>query len=721
MRIRTAFVESFGRMRDRRFDFSVGLNVVYGPNESGKTTLMEFIRSTISPPSKRSLYPSREKADRGTLVVEEDGVEHRAVLKGRAVSGYVPGSEGLDPNLYRSVFAMNQGDLDNDKVLTGGEIKTRFLTVPGGAGMAEAIGSIEDSLSSVLGKTAASPSEYNAIADEISNVDSRISELKSNAEMYAQITRELEEKRAALRELQGRSGNKARDRDLFKLYEANRANYDSLADLNGQLQALGSFTPAGAPQSAEDAGLEADLRSKESARQAAEAKMAEERSDLRGADARRVKAHQAEIQALPGREQALRESEPKLRRMTDEISTLRSRPVPAPNKRGIPIPGIVLAVVGIAIMAVGALITSIPAIAAGAIVIIAGAAWSYKGRGGAQSRADASADEQRIAQLEREVSEIRDRSKALDEDVARIMADVGMKGAGTSADIQFLQSALVSAVSLGRTEMDVMRAKQSEEEARNAVMAFLMPYGGKDGFDRSLSSTAKATDLQTRIRAVSDTIRQAGLDPSNPVCPVAEVTDDSGEMQSLSRDIGVLENQQRSILDTAELDTLMDRRAELKAREREILRRGAVLILARHIAQTACDDIYSTVQPGVVTTADRYLGLMTGGRYGLEIDPETGGLEARSGVESKTESQWSTGLRAQVLLSVKLAVARELGDGRMPVILDDVLLPFDSERKAGALRALADVSGEMQVLLFTCDSETRSLSESMDGVNVITM
>ena len=56
----------------------------------------------------------------------------------------------------------------------------------------------------------------------------------------------------------------------------------------------------------------------------------------------------------------------------------------------------------------------------------------------------------------------------------------------------------------------------------------------------------------------------------------------------------------------------------------------------------------------------------------------------------------------------------------MPVILDDVLLPFDSERKEGAIRALAGIADEMQVLLFTCDEETRRLSVET-GVRTVPM
>ena len=111
---------------------------------------------------------------------------------------------------------------------------------------------------------------------------------------------------------------------------------------------------------------------------------------------------------------------------------------------------------------------------------------------------------------------------------------------------------------------------------------------------------------------------------------------------------------------------------------------------------------------------------MTGGRYRIDLDPrrkENLAVIDRDG--TKGPKQWSTGLRSQVLLSLKLAVAKELGGGKVPMILDDVLLTFDTSRKEGAVRALAEVSSEMQIILFTCDDQTRDFASAVPGVTVV--
>ncbi|MBQ7900525.1 MAG: AAA family ATPase, partial [Clostridia bacterium] len=44
MRINKLSVASFGKLRNSRYELGSGLNVIYGPNESGKSTMLSFMR-----------------------------------------------------------------------------------------------------------------------------------------------------------------------------------------------------------------------------------------------------------------------------------------------------------------------------------------------------------------------------------------------------------------------------------------------------------------------------------------------------------------------------------------------------------------------------------------------------------------------------------------------------------------------------------------------------
>ncbi len=151
----------------------------------------------------------------------------------------------------------------------------------------------------------------------------------------------------------------------------------------------------------------------------------------------------------------------------------------------------------------------------------------------------------------------------------------------------------------------------------------------------------------------------------------------------------------------------------------DILRDALVKYMAYVICEEACNNITAAFEPTVVKTADRYLAMMTNGEYRMDLNPLNDDIFITNGKTKKKYSQWSTGLRAQVMLSLKLALAKELSEGQLPVIMDDILLPFDTKRKKGACEALAEVSKEMQLLMFTCDDQTKEFSDKTKNTTVL--
>ncbi|MGZ4111540.1 MAG: AAA family ATPase, partial [Tumebacillaceae bacterium] len=89
MRLLRAKIDGFGRYSDRFFTFADGLNVVYGKNEAGKSTLQQFLLAMLygmkKPGRKRSIYLEEEAKYRpwqsgaygGVLWLEVEGVEYR--------------------------------------------------------------------------------------------------------------------------------------------------------------------------------------------------------------------------------------------------------------------------------------------------------------------------------------------------------------------------------------------------------------------------------------------------------------------------------------------------------------------------------------------------------------------------------------------------------------------------------------------------------------------
>ncbi|MGN0098289.1 MAG: ATP-binding protein, partial [Candidatus Methanomethylophilaceae archaeon] len=285
MRIISVNIASYGKIRDRKIPISPGLTVVHGPNESGKTTVMEFIRNTLVPTNKRDVYPERAKTDSGSITYEEDGTEGTIILMQRARGGDVPDSiSRLEPDLFRSVFAMGQRELDDDRLVTSGEMASRFLSVPGGDGMPSAMDYISERVDSKVGKTGRSPSELNSLDGRISAVDSDIARLRSSAESYGTLAERRDSLKRDLEEAGRDAEASRRDSEVAALYESQRENYRRLSSARNELNALGDFRRVSRSDSDRAVALEADVRNARSNLDADRAEVDRLKGAMRGAD-----------------------------------------------------------------------------------------------------------------------------------------------------------------------------------------------------------------------------------------------------------------------------------------------------------------------------------------------------------------------------------------------------------------------------------------------------
>lgn len=717
MRIRRVVIESFGALRDRSYELSDGLNVLYGPNESGKTSTMEFIRSVLVPSTKKKLYPERRKSDSGTLLYEQDGGERTARLAYRTVSGDIPrmptGTD--DQSLFRSVFAMTPSDLDDEKVVTEGGVRSRFLTVPGGDSMPEASEAAEELWTSKLGKKSNSRSEVIGLTDMISVLDGSIAEARRVTDEYGDLDARRAELEARIVGLRASSSEASESKRIHDLYISNRPNYERLVQLEGQLGELGDFVRVTLDDRVTHASLKAAAEEKRRRVEELETRRAQESEGLMGADRRKVSQRSQQIETLPGKLERYRDDAEELRlaeARRKEAPQAPMAPEPAARRpRGVLLAGVFIAVIG---LFAAALVTPY-AIA----VTVVGAVVSAIGL---MSPGKAAVPQPPAPQPDEDVRELRGRVSAFETEVSDIMSDLGLQSCGVETDVPLLTGVRDAAAAVSKTDTDLMRAKMDSGSAGNALLRFTQRFAGEEGFEACSRSTVVAERIESDIATLRDAISKAGLDPDRPECPVDYSGDPAaGEIEEASRALGEIEERMKGILDTEDVERMMDERAQLQADLDDALDEGVVGLLAAAIADRACEDIYSQVQPGVIATADRYLSMMTGGLYRIDTDPRDEGLSVRCGDEVKGIGAWSSGLRAQVLLAVKLAVAREMGGGEVPVILDDVLQPFDSGRKEGACRALAELGSEMQVLLFTCDAETVRICSGIPGVGMVPM
>lgn len=155
----------------------------------------------------------------------------------------------------------------------------------------------------------------------------------------------------------------------------------------------------------------------------------------------------------------------------------------------------------------------------------------------------------------------------------------------------------------------------------------------------------------------------------------------------------------------------------LAERLQETAEQYAVLRTAARLVGATQERYERERQPDVVRRAQEVFRTITGERYiGLTVPIAGGAVEVFDAhSEAKTADELSRGTAEQMYLALRLGLIGQLDDvGRgLPVLMDDVLVNFDPERRRGAAEAIAELAQHRQVVLFTCHPETAELLVSV--------
>ena len=160
----------------------------------------------------------------------------------------------------------------------------------------------------------------------------------------------------------------------------------------------------------------------------------------------------------------------------------------------------------------------------------------------------------------------------------------------------------------------------------------------------------------------------------------------------------------------------------LNERLAEAIQRWQVLVVTHRLLDRIRELYQRERQPATLQEASRYFSAMTSGRYvrvWTPLSDDTLLVDDSSG-HTLPIDVLSRGTREQLFLSLRLALAADYAvrGESFPLVLDDLLVNFDSDRA----RATAEVLKEFaatghQVLLFTCHEHIKRLFQSL-GVRV---
>jgi uncharacterized protein YhaN len=286
--------------------------------------------------------------------------------------------------------------------------------------------------------------------------------------------------------------------------------------------------------------------------------------------------------------------------------------------------------------------------------------------------------EERIDNAKRELDEARTRLQILVE-------EAGCETAGELADIES------RAAAAGRLKSEISRTE-----------AALSGYRGSATIEE-LEAEAEEVDpdaLPAQISTVEDDIQRLNAKRDELL------REEEGERKELERFGG----EDGAARKEARLQ-------ELAATVEELAERYAVRTLAAEILSREIERYRDANQGPIVKAAGKLFSRLTSSRFdGLTTDYDADDnptLTARRNSTRLHLDQLSDGTLDQLFLALRLAFVRRRAEGGepLPLILDDVLVNFDDERAAAALRTFAEVSKDVQVIFFTHHAHLLDLAE----------
>ncbi len=267
MRLTGIHVDGYGSLANLDLEgLAPTLSVVYGLNEAGKSTLLDFIRAVLFGfPNRRSRQnqraPLRGGRHGGTLrLLDEDGrpwvIERHSDLRDPVLTGPDGrfGGEvelralvgGANAGLFRSIFAFGLDELTSLDTLDDDDVRDLVFTagvLGAGRSATRAMRELEDRQAGIV-RQRSPDARANQLRRKLDEVDSLLRETRSAAEGYVsaqaeyrRLCTQTEAARRHLEELRNRGGELDRLRTCWPMWNRVRESEAGLAALGPPDQA----------------------------------------------------------------------------------------------------------------------------------------------------------------------------------------------------------------------------------------------------------------------------------------------------------------------------------------------------------------------------------------------------------------------------------------------------------------------------------------------------
>lgn len=754
--MRTWFLEhikltNFGRFANMIVGpFTPGLNVVYGKNETGKTTINQLVRGVLfgwlASRGNTNAYKPEAAERAGSLFFATTAAGEVAEIKRapnvvpEAQSAYASIVGDIDKATFDTMFALTSDELLGLDRHT--EVTARLLTAGSGtqASPAHALATIEARIKDLMSKSTQLP-------DSIPNLRARKQELQDE---LAELGRQADAMRAEKKRLDSFAERKetlaATQQELDADIEELRARLAQLESLQARLDAAAArveqleralaeaqsaatpapaqaSTPATAPEPHEAQAGVPEEPPPATEQDDIEALAALEQTQfnkikdvLDTFEDKRVRAEHVVENAQRDARKSKAEFE---FAQAETVSNLGERASWRRRQRRIQLAGAILVafallVLGVFICYQGVERSSITVLGVGVLVAIGAV---IVGAGAASVLLRPSKEEE--AQTER----LQKLEWVMHQDEHALDAALADQSALTQQiqiylDAHHLQSA---AGSLKRANalLDAVRTYNAERAAQAKTIALLT--------DQCNHAREEYNQLESDQ---ADVLWALKLEPATAQADLAARLEQKNHERAQTRELAqeahaefgrITQELAGAARDTA-FDEVKFAHAQVEARLAAAQRQLAVLLIAQSSLTEAIAVWEKKSQPEVYRIASELFALMTDNAWRtVRISPDNQIEVVDALMTTRPPELLSLGTRQQLYLALRIAllVTAENVGASLPILADDILVNFDDERRRGAARALAYLAEHRQVILFTCHADVVALLQEADPATTV--
>lgn len=164
------------------------------------------------------------------------------------------------------------------------------------------------------------------------------------------------------------------------------------------------------------------------------------------------------------------------------------------------------------------------------------------------------------------------------------------------------------------------------------------------------------------------------------------------------------------------LINLEEEKIKLQEELKQLENKNNSFNIAKEVLQIAYEKMKNNVTPKFTKNLSQTINKISNGKYNkVTINDEEGLMVELENGEYITADRLSIGTIDQLYLSLRLSMAEEISEEKMPVILDEAFAYFDDYRLENALKFLVEELEENQIILFTC---TKREEEILNKLNI---